>query len=265
MVSPYSAPDVVYDRSRVLSYLKTRNTMHLLDSIPEAEDAHFVDQDFLSCAQPKKLLIGHHAQSGDCIFAYMVPLRNFHKIEFYVEKSQKIPKSHISRQRSARHCIRHPFDKVWPRASKTITKADKSRLELLVKWYFVAAGEVHTLLSEERKIFGTRFCGALQHIASQSTPATNRLSNSKQRPQRGPASRKRSAFSVCINENDIQLYLLQEFSPISCTPIAAAPPLQQSPAKSRKIRSTKQSLSHSNGRKNEAAHPAKSRRRSVQK
>ena len=234
----------------VLSYLKTRNAMHLLDNIPGAEDAHFVDQDFLSCAQPKKLLVGHHAQSGDCIFAYMVPLSNFHKIEFYVEKSHKYPQSSISHQRSAGHRIRHPFDKVWPRAPKTMTQAELYRLELVVIWYFVAAGEVRTLLSEERKTFGTRFCAALRHVASQSTPATNRLLNYKQRPQRGPASCKRSASSVCINENDIQQYLLKEFSPTSCALIAAAPPLQQSPVNSRKLRPIKQTLSHSNSRKN---------------
>lgn len=204
------------ERSKLHSYLQSCDAMHLLDDIPGAEHVHFVDQSSLFHACRKKLLVGHHAQSGNRIYAYIVPSNELHRVELYTEHADGRSRLNLNRASIARHRILPPFNKVYPQGAQNTTQEDKTRFELVVLWYFVVTGAVQELFHDEAESFSIRFCGALRYIANQSVPAVDRS------PHKHSVQRKRVASSLLASENDIQSYLLQHFSPMSRTPSIAA-------------------------------------------
>jgi hypothetical protein len=230
-MSFHGSLDKGYERSKVHSYLQSCDAMHLLDNIPGAEHVHFVDQSLLSHARPKKLLVGYHSRSGDRIYAYVVPLNTLHRVELYTEHAYGQLRFNMNREGFARHRILHPFNKIYPRGAHNTTQADKARLELVIKWYFVAFRVVQTCFPGEAEAFSIRFCNALRYIANQSDHAADQLldGSSAQQPRRIQASRKRRASSVHASESDIQSYLLQQFSPMSRTPSTAVLSVRHSP------------------------------------
>jgi hypothetical protein len=191
------------NRNNVYSFLRSCNAMHLLDGIPEAKHVLFVNQSSLSHAQPKKLLVGHHVQSGDHIYAYMVSLNTPNGLKFHAEDINGHCKSIISRDQLATHHILHPFNKTYLLGPQAMTQTDQARLELVVKWYFVAAGIVTTCLRREGRTFSKHLCSALRYIASMSDHTGVWL------PHRYIAQQPHGR---CISESDIQLSLLQQTS-----------------------------------------------------
>jgi hypothetical protein len=142
--------------------------LQLLENIPDAEDMKFVDQTYILEAQPKKLFVGTHAKSGDDIYAYMVWLqqRGFHEIRFYVE-SARGPKTTISAEAAGKQRILHPFTKTYPKNTGPSEQADRARLTLMIKWYFIAAEIATDCVLRETKAYPDRLRCALEYIAEQ--------------------------------------------------------------------------------------------------
>jgi hypothetical protein len=228
------------DQNKVNSYLQSCDAMHLLDNIPGVEHVHFVDQSLLPHARPKKLLVGHHVKNGHHIYAYVVPLNTLHRVELYIEHARGHSRLNINREGFARHRILYPFNTVYPRGARNTTQTDKARLELVVKWYFVASGVVEAYFPDEAEAFSIRFCNALRYIANQSDHVAEQVSHrsSMQQPPRIHTSRKRRASSVHPSEDDIQSYLLQQYLLPSRAPSAAAPSVQHA-TESRQVATVK--------------------------
>ncbi|KAG9194802.1 hypothetical protein G6011_04837 [Alternaria panax] len=164
------------DLRRLREYLEEHDSLYLLDNIPDAEDVKFVDQTYILEAQPKKLFVGSHAKSGDDIYAYMVrlQLRGFHEIRFYVEGAHGY-KTILPAEATGKHRILHPFSKTYPRSIGPSEQADRARLTLMVKWYFIAAGIAKDCVLRETKSYPERLRAALEYIADEMGPAAVKL------------------------------------------------------------------------------------------
>ncbi|KAF1832982.1 hypothetical protein BDW02DRAFT_501684 [Decorospora gaudefroyi] len=152
------------DLRRLHQYLEGHDALYLLENIPDADEIKFVDQSIFPEAQPKKLFVGHHIESGDDIYGYMVRLnRGFHEIRFYREGARSreaIGAADIGRQR-----LVHPFGKTFPKPPAAIEQSDKARSTLMVKWYFIAAGIATNCVLKETKAYPERLRSALDYIA----------------------------------------------------------------------------------------------------
>ena len=195
---------------------KPRTAPKILDSIPKAEEMHFVEQDFLSCAEPKKLLVGHHVRNGDSIFAYIVPKGTSHKVEYYIEDAQGGRKTQLTTAMVIKHRILRPFNSTYPQRTQSITRADTSRLALVVVWYFISAGMLQAYFRGEEKISRTQLYAALRYIERASNHSLNRSSQEEtvqQSPHR-QAGQVQSGSNIQIDEIseiDIQSHLLQTY------------------------------------------------------
>ncbi|KAF7575114.1 Periplasmic protein TonB [Pyrenophora tritici-repentis] len=150
-------------------YLIDRGALYLLDNIPEPEEIQFTDQTFLEEAQPKKLFVGSRKESGEDIYAYMVRAGQRYEIRFFVEGDDfrtPIRADDVGTQR-----LLHPFSKTFPKPTSPNVVADQSRLALMVKYYFIAAGIAPDDVLKESKTFAERLHSALGYIAKRMGPA----------------------------------------------------------------------------------------------
>ncbi|KAH7394828.1 hypothetical protein BKA66DRAFT_485959 [Pyrenochaeta sp. MPI-SDFR-AT-0127] len=159
------------DLNKLHKYLDSYNALYLLGNIPDPDEVQFVDQDFLHEAQPKKLFVGHHAETHDDIYAYMRPSGDFHGIKFYLEDTHGHVKGNISSKDVAKQSILHPFNKTFSKASQGIDQAGKARLTIMVKWYFIAAGIAKNCVLRETKAYPGRLRSALEFVAKHMGPA----------------------------------------------------------------------------------------------
>ncbi|CAO2655030.1 Nn.00g117630.m01.CDS01 [Neocucurbitaria sp. VM-36] len=150
------------DLTKLREHLDSYGLLYLLMNIPEADEVQFVTQNRLPEAQPKKLFIGHHAKTGDEIYAYMRPTKGHHEMNFYVENS--LACTGLSTEEVTKQRILHPFNKTYPKSS-AIDQADRARLTLIVKWYFIAAGIAKNIVLKETKAYPDRLRAALEYIA----------------------------------------------------------------------------------------------------
>jgi hypothetical protein len=204
--------------------LLSRGAIHLLDNIPGPDHLQFVDQKSFLYARPKKLLIGHHARSGDDIYAYLVPLNTSHRVEIYTEHEHGHARLSLNREGLARHRILAPFNNAYPRDAQKLTKADIARVELLIEWYFVETGVVPACFLEKRETFSKQFCNALRYVTRRVGPApASSLCRSAMRVNhRVGGARAWSQSTVHVSEEDIQLSLLQQYCPLSHGPFTPA-------------------------------------------
>jgi hypothetical protein len=230
MVSSRESTGEDYRRSRILDYLLSRGMIHLLDNIPRPDNVQFVDQKLLLYAWPKKLLIGHHAHSGDAIHAYLVPLNTSHRVEIYAEHDHGHSRLSLGRGGLARHRILVPFNNTYPRDARKITKADIARVELLIEWYFIETGVVPVAFRDKGESFSKQLCNALRYIRRHAGPLP------QYSPSKGPVqthhnvdnARERSPSSDHVSEDDIQLSLLQQYCPQPYFPLTPVRVKQQS-------------------------------------
>lgn len=198
--------------------LAQHKMLHLLDNIPDADGVQFADQTFLLDAQPKKLFIGRHLKTGDDINAYMVHLqRGFHEIRFYMEKGRS--STTMKAENVAKQRILHPFNKTYPKQPNILTQAERARLSLMVKWYFIAAGIATTCVLKETQAYPERFREALEYIASRmeaDAPAFSPREKNGNRATREPTS-------VSIDEDHIQS-TLAEVTPRASTIVVKTRP-----------------------------------------
>ncbi|CAA9961960.1 GREB1 domain containing protein [Pyrenophora teres f. maculata] len=185
------------DLDHLRQYLIDRNALYLLDNIPDPEEVQFTDQTYLVDAQPKKLFIGSHKESGDDIYAYMVRAGQRCEIRFYVEGldfNTPIRSDDAGCQR-----LLHPFSKTFPKPTSPNVVADQARLALMIKYYFIAAGIAPDNVLKESKTFGDRLRSSLEYIAKRMGPAAvkpppqamigkspKRLENEDNRNNNGP-------------------------------------------------------------------------------
>ena len=155
---------------RLLNYLSERKSLYLLDNIPDVEAMQFTDQTQMADARPKKLFVGSHAESGCDIYAYMIQTEQRSEVRFYAEGigfRSAIRCEDVGHQR-----ILHPFSKTCPKATTVpLTTADRARLTLIVKYYFIVAGIATDCVLKEAKTFPERLRTVLGYIAERMGPA----------------------------------------------------------------------------------------------
>ncbi|KAI4650698.1 hypothetical protein J4E93_003055 [Alternaria ventricosa] len=159
------------DLQQLWVYLADRGSLRLLENIPDAHDMEFLDQTYILEAQPKKLFVGTHAKTEHRIYAYMVRLvqRGFHEIRFYLESARGTYMS-MSAEATGKQRILHPFSKTYPRSTGPSEQADRARLTLMIKWYFIAAGIATDCVLHETKAYPERLRCALEYISDQMGP-----------------------------------------------------------------------------------------------
>ncbi|KAL5402564.1 hypothetical protein PMIN03_010562 [Paraphaeosphaeria minitans] len=154
------------DESRIREYLDSFRT-YLLESIPSPERVPFDDQDTIDHDVPRRLLVGYHANMGTAIYACVLPFGAYHRVEFSVKAMPGQASVGISHKEVVRHIILYPFNKTLPQGGRSISQADRTRLALLVKWYFIASGFTRMHSPKSLEAFCKQFHNALRYIEKQ--------------------------------------------------------------------------------------------------
>lgn len=220
------------DYIKLCRYLDSHGELYLLKNMPEADCVQFVEQNFLPEAQHKKLFVGRH-KSGDDIYAYMRPCRNQHEINFWIEGNMEPRRA--STEDVAKQRIFHPFNKTFPKDGHNMDQADRARLTLIVKWYFIAAGLAKDFVLKETKAYPERLRSALDYIAHRMGPAA--ASPESSTPQSKDSRPGNFIPSTPIDESHIQSTLANvptaspptHDAPRSATRIIPVPTIDPSP------------------------------------
>jgi hypothetical protein len=213
------------DLDKLHSYLDSCGVLYLLKNLPDPDEVQFVNQDFLLDAQPRKLLMGHHKERGNDIYAYMRKSRRFHEIKFYIEDTRAPSKTAIRSEDVAKQPILHPFDKTFRKGTQSIGQDEKARLTLMVKWYFIAAGIAKNCVLRETKAYPERLRSALEYIDKQMGAASGRTPLVGYERQTENETTSEEA-SPTIDESHIQFTLAKVTSSPLSSPITSriAPP-----------------------------------------
>ncbi|KAF3031948.1 hypothetical protein E8E11_002521 [Didymella keratinophila] len=212
--SPVKSPSVNMsddehsDLDKLHTYLDSYGALYLLKNLPDPDEVQFVNQDFLLDAQPRKLLMGHHKERGNEIYAYMRKSREFHEIKFYIEDTRAPSKTAIRSEDVAKQRILHPFDKTYPKGTHSIGQDEKARLTLMVKWYFIAAGIAKDCVLKETKAYPERLRNALEYIAKRMGAASVRTPVVGYERQTEPETTSEEA-NPAIDESHIQFSLAE--------------------------------------------------------
>ncbi|KAF9728388.1 hypothetical protein PMIN01_13521 [Paraphaeosphaeria minitans] len=202
--SPIPNPNQSSDQNSVREYLNSRGTRSLLDNIPAPDQVRFDDQGVLHNAPHGRLLIGHHAETGDAIYAYIRPSSASQRVVFSAEDTRGQPIVGISHGDVARQRILYPFNKTFPQDGRCLGRADKARLAIVVRWYFIATGRTKLRSPKSLQTFCKQFRSALRYIANRSESTAGRLP----RNPSGQEDDLRSAGGTHVDESDIQSALL---------------------------------------------------------
>ncbi|KAH6612383.1 hypothetical protein C7974DRAFT_322549, partial [Boeremia exigua] len=192
------------DLDKLHTYLDSYGALYLLKNLPDPDEVQFLNQSFLVDAQPRKLLIGHHKERDNEIYAYMRKSRKFHEIKFYIEDLRASSKTAIRSEDVAKQRILHPFDKTYPKGTHSIGQDEKARLTLMVKWYFIAAGIAKDCVLRETKAYPERLRNALEYIAKRMGAASIRPPVVGYERQTEPETTSEEANPV-IDKSHVQL------------------------------------------------------------
>jgi len=160
------------DYDKLCQYLDDHKASYLLQNIYTADKVQFDNQSFIEEGMPKKLYIGRLVKNDSEIFAYMLPKRSTHEINFWIEDPRR--PLHIYQMKAddvMKQRILHPFNKCFPKDGNGVDQGDKARFSLMVKWYFVAAGLARNVVLKETKAYPERLRSALEYIAMRMGPA----------------------------------------------------------------------------------------------
>ncbi|KAJ4330886.1 hypothetical protein N0V87_009617 [Didymella glomerata] len=216
------------DLDKLHRYLESYGALHLLNNLPGPDEARFVDQDLFLDAQPRKLFVGYHRQEGSDIYAYMRKSRKFHEIKFFIEDTRAPSKTAIRSEDVAKQRILHPFNKTYPKCTRSIGQDERARLTLIVKWYFIAAGIATDCVLRETKSYPERLRSALEYIAKRMEVAPARTPLVRYERQTEPGTTSEEA-SQTIDENHIQSTLAAITTNVLSSPVTSiAAPLRPS-------------------------------------
>ncbi|KAL5404031.1 hypothetical protein PMIN04_012680 [Paraphaeosphaeria minitans] len=202
--SPIPNPNQSSDQNSVREYLNSRGTRSLLDNIPAPDQVRFDDQGVLHNAPHGRLLIGHHKATGDAIYAYIRPSSASQRVVFSAEDTRGQPIVGISHGDVARQRVRYPFNMTFPKDGRCLGRADKARLAIVIRWYFIATGRTKLRSPKSLQTFRKQFRSALRYVA-------NRSDSIAGQPPQNPSGQARRTQ---VDESDIQSALLAtKFSP----------------------------------------------------
>ncbi|KAF9730242.1 hypothetical protein PMIN04_013142 [Paraphaeosphaeria minitans] len=202
--SPITEPNQHSDQDRVREYLEASGAKYLLENIPSPDQVRFDDQDILHNAPPQGLLIGRHAETGDAVYAYILQSGGSQKVVFSAQDSRGQPNVGISHGDVARQRILYPFNETFPQDGRCLGRADKARLAIVVRWYFIATGLTKLCSPQSLQTFCKQFRNALRYIENRSKSTGGRLPRSPS----GQEDDLRSTGGTHVDESDIQSALL---------------------------------------------------------
>ncbi|KAH6613016.1 hypothetical protein C7974DRAFT_74881 [Boeremia exigua] len=196
------------DLDKLHTYLESYGALYLLKNLPGPDKVQFVKQDSFLDAQPRKLLMGHHKERSNDIYAYMRKSRKFHNIKFYLEDTRTPSKTAICAEDVAKQRILHPFNKTYPKGTYSIGQDERARLTLMVKWYFIAAGIAKDCVLRETKAYPERLRNALEYIAKRMGAASVKTPVVGYEQQTEPETTSEEA-NPAIDQSHIQFSLAE--------------------------------------------------------
>ncbi|KAL5426043.1 hypothetical protein PMIN06_012976 [Paraphaeosphaeria minitans] len=170
----------------------------------DQDKVRFDDQEILQNASRQRLLIGHHAETGEAVYAYILQSGASQKVAFSAEDTRGQPNVGISHGDVARQHTLYSFNKTFPQDGRCLGRADKARLAIVVRWYFIATGRTKLRSPKSLQTFCKQFRSALRYIANRSESTAGRLP----RNPSGQEDDLRSAGGTHVDESDIQSALL---------------------------------------------------------
>jgi hypothetical protein len=152
-------------------YLEERNLSYLLKNIHEADELEWFDGRLSPESLPKKLYLGKN-QNNDNIYAHIRVSRGTHSVHCWSrDLTKKIGGITLQHQDIGKQTIVHPFNKTYTKDRRSLTTADQDRLDVLVKWYFIAAGIATNIVLRETPSYPDRLVDTLAYIADRMGPA----------------------------------------------------------------------------------------------
>jgi hypothetical protein len=198
-------------------YLEERNLSYLLKNIHEADELEWFDGKLSPDSLPKKLYLGKN-KTNDNIYAHMRLLRGNYSVQCW-SRDPANGTDGITLQHSdvGQQTIIHPFNKTYTKDRRSLTAADQERLDILVKWYFIAAGIATNIVLRETPSYPTRLVSTLFYIADRMGPAAATPPVSTPSPEPEPAAQVPVSP---IDESQIQSCLAKGVtgSPAACKP-----------------------------------------------
>jgi hypothetical protein len=163
------------DYEVLCDYLEERNLTYLLKNIHDVDELQFFDGKLSPDSLPKKLYIGknHH---NDNIYAHMQNTRGTHAVRCWSRNpanSAGTALQHLTLQHQdiSQLTIIHPFNKTYTKDRRSLSAADLERMDILVKWYFIAGGIATNIVLRETPSYPDRLVSTLAYIADRMGPA----------------------------------------------------------------------------------------------
>jgi hypothetical protein len=152
-------------------YLEERNLSYLLKNIHEADELEWFDGKISPESLPKRLYLGKN-QNNDNIYAHIRVSRGSHSVHCWSRHPANGTSGiTLQHQDIGKQTIVHPFNKTYTRDRRSLTTADQERLDILVKWYFIAAGIAANIVLRETPSYPSRLVSTLTYIADRMGPA----------------------------------------------------------------------------------------------
>jgi hypothetical protein len=152
-------------------YLEERNLSHLLQNIHEADELEWFDGRISPESLPKRLYLGKN-QNNDNIYAHIRLSRGTHSVHCWSrDPANGTSGITLQYQDIGKQTIVHPFNKTYTKDRRSLTTADQERLDILVKWYFIAAGIAANIVLRETPNYPSRLVSTLTYIADRMGPA----------------------------------------------------------------------------------------------
>jgi hypothetical protein len=159
------------DYEALCDYLEQRELSYLLKNIHEVDELQFFDGKLSPYSLPKKLFLGRN-QNNDNIYAHMQMSQGKHSVRYWSRDSASGSAGFtLLHQDIGKQTIIHPFNKTYTKDRRSLTTADQERLDILVKWYFIAGGIASMIVLHENPTYPERLVSTLSYIADRMGPA----------------------------------------------------------------------------------------------
>jgi hypothetical protein len=197
------------DLELIQAELAGRDSLRLLEEIPEVNAMKFVDQTKYP-GQPEKLLVGHRKGSNDDIYAYVVQHGKTLRINFFVESGSE--STLIIAAAIGRDEFGDPFNKTIPSDKALYDKnRDRARLTLMIRYYFLAAGKLEDYFVEAGKLkgvvikeFANQVRLALEYIADSIAVEPRKVIANRHPSSKKDGTEQRITSKRSFGESDIQ-------------------------------------------------------------
>ncbi|KAF1919990.1 hypothetical protein BDU57DRAFT_157386 [Ampelomyces quisqualis] len=191
---------IMSDCDTLCKLLAQENYTHLLKNISEWKKLDWYEGRITPDSLPYRLLVGKTSRDSINIYAHLKAVNDTYMVQYwFMPRRGKASGVALPSKDLAAQNVIHPFDKTYDRTCDSLSKSEEERLEILVKWYFVASGKINNLLEYEPN-YAARFLDTLNYI-------TNRINHRAQPIRKSnfmPGVSNRPSSSSPSSKNSVQ-------------------------------------------------------------